>query len=176
MKLIENFYCIQTEVFGNGSENIWSGVVWIKTELTRPSIQFLNADGSIRSAERKAYRKKLVVNPYAASNEYFDLNELQFLAHTYDFEIKEHDVHKGYFTSLLTNNSLYTASGTIVLVEEEKRQYLWIEFSRWKLESQPRSAGEDSLGEDTTFINGIWENPLLTDGILAKIKNTKTLQ
>ena len=29
------------------------------------------------------------------------------------------------------------------------------------------------LGEDVTFILGIWESPLLTDEIVAKIKNER---
>jgi hypothetical protein len=173
MKLIEQFYCIQTEISGNGSENIQSGIVSIQTELTRPSIQFLNTDGTIRTTERKVYRKKLIVNPYAGLDTYFDIKELQFLAQTYDFGIKEDTEHKGYFTSFLKNNPQYKTSGDIVFIKEQEKQFIWIEFSRWKLESQPRSAGEDSLGEDTTFINGIWENPILTDAIIAKIKNIK---
>ncbi|MBF7089936.1 hypothetical protein IUY40_00025 [Flavobacterium sp. ALJ2] len=38
---------------------------------------------------------------------------------------------------------------------------------------KPCSAGEDQLGGDISYIFGIWENPLLTDAIIAKIKNNE---
>lgn len=58
MKLIDKFYCIQTEIFGDGSQKHTEGIVSIKTELIRPSIKFINSDGSIISSEEiKIYRK-----------------------------------------------------------------------------------------------------------------------
>ncbi|CAA9200779.1 hypothetical protein FLACOL7796_03438 [Flavobacterium collinsii] len=39
-----------------------------------------------------------------------------------------------------------------------------IDFNRWSSEAHPRNAGED-----VTYIHGIWETPLLTDEIIAKI-------
>lgn len=172
MKLIEKFYCIQTEIFGDGSEKIKEGIVSIKTELIRPSIKFLNSDGSIISSKkRRTYRKKIIVNPFVDSNEYFNINELLFLSKAYGFEIEEHTIHKGYFLSILKINSLYTTPGEIILIEEEGKEYILIEYNRWNLEIQPRSAAEDQLGEDVTYVLGIWENPLLTDEIIEKIKN-----
>jgi hypothetical protein len=172
MKLIEKFYCIQTEIFGDGSEKIKEGIVSIKTELIRPSIKFLNSDGSIISSKkRKTYRKKIIVNPFVDSNEYFNINELLFLSKAYGFEIEEHTIHKGYFLSILKINSLYTTPGEIILIEEEGKEYILIEYNRWNLEIQPRSAAEDQLGEDVTYVLGIWGNPLLTDEIIEKIKN-----
>ncbi|MBF4516606.1 hypothetical protein IRZ71_09630 [Flavobacterium sp. ANB] len=172
MILIEKFYCVQTEIFGNGSEKMKEGIVSIKTELIRPSIKFLNSDGSIIFSEkRKTHRKKLLVNPFVDSNEYFSIHELLFLSKTYGFEIEEHAIHKGYFLSVLKINSLYNTPGEIILVEEEGKEYILIEFNRWNSENQPRGAGEDQLGEDITYIIGIWQDPLLTDAIIAKIKN-----
>ncbi|MCY1465826.1 hypothetical protein D9M71_840240 [compost metagenome] len=55
-------------------------------------------------------------------------------------------------------------------MELDEKEYLMIEFNRWQFDYQPRGAGEDSLGEDVTYILGIWESPLLTDEIIAKIK------
>lgn len=174
MKLIDKFYCIQTEVFGDGSQKHTEGIVSIKTELIRPSIKFLNSDGSIISSEEiKIYRKKLIVNPFVKSNEYFNINELLFLSKTYGFEIEEHVIHKGYFLSKLKINSLYDAPGEIILIEEMGREYILIEFNRWSSAKQPRSAAEDQLGEDVTFIIGIWEDPLLKDEIITKIKDKK---
>lgn len=172
MILIEDFYCVQTETFGDGSEIIKEGIVSIKTELIRPSIKFLNNTGSITSSEkRKIYRKKIIVNPFTEPNEYFTINELLFLSKTYGFEIEEHTIYKGYFLSVLKINSLYATPGEIILIEEEGKQYILIEFSRWSSEKQPRSASEDQLGEDITYVAGIWKNPLLTDEIITKIKN-----
>ena len=172
MKLIEKFYCSQTEIFGDGSAKITEDIVSIKTELVRPSLNFLNSDGSIASSvNRKAYRKRLAANPFIDLNESFTINELLFLSKTYEFEIEEHSVHKGYFLSKLKFNSLYTTPGEIIFIEEEGKEYLLIEFNRWSSEKQPRGAGEDQLGEDVTYIVGIWEDPLLTDEIIAKIKN-----
>jgi len=169
---IDKFYCIQTEIFGDGSEKITEDIVSIKTELIRPSIKFINENGAIISSEKKKiYRKKLIVNPFVNSNEYFNINELSFLSRTYGFEIEEHAIHKGYFSSALKINSLYNTPGEIILIEEEAKEYILIEFNRWNLETQPRSAAEDQLGEDITYILGIWENPLLTDEIIEKIKN-----
>jgi len=171
MKLIEKFYCIQTEIFGDGTEKIIQDIVSIKTELIRPSIEFLNEDGTIISSEkRKTYRKKLIVNPFVDSNEYFNITEFLFLSRTYEFEIEEHAIHKGYFLSVLKMNSLYNTPGEIILIEEEEREYILVEFNRWSSENQPRSAAEDQLGENITYIIGIWQDPLLTDEIIEKIK------
>ena len=76
MKLIENFYCIQTEIFGDGTEKKIEGINSIKTELMRPSIKILDVEYS----EKKTYTKRLVAEPYTASNEHFTLKELLFLS------------------------------------------------------------------------------------------------
>lgn len=175
MKLIEKFYCIQTEKYGDGSEKVIAeGIAQIKQELIRPSIQFINSNGDIISSEsRVTHVKRLIANPYVKTNEYFSKEELLFLSKTYQFEVQESPEYEGYFTSIMKSNPLYKSSANIILIEENKKEYLIIEYNRWKLEDQPRSAGEDQLGEDVTYILGIWENPLLTDEIIAKIKNKR---
>lgn len=166
MKLIETFYCIQTEIFGNGTEKSVEGISSIKTELIRPSIKILDVEYS----EKKTYTKRLVGDLSGSSHEYFSLNELLFLSKTYGFEIEESIYSKGYYHSVLKIHKLYDTSGCITLMELDGKEYLIIEFCRWQYECQPRGAGEDSLGEDITYILGIWESPLLTDEIVAKIK------
>ncbi|WP_347051778.1 hypothetical protein [Flavobacterium olei] len=173
MKLIDNFYCIQTENFGNGTTKNSEGIVSIKTELIRPSIKFLNNDGNIISAERKIYSKRLIANPFIDPHESFSIDELIFLSKTYGFEIEEHSIHKGYNYSILRINKLYNSPGEIILIEQQGKEYVIIEFKRWASEFQPRSAAEDSLGENITYILGIWESPLLTDEIITKIKGDK---
>lgn len=175
MKLIEKFYCIQTEKYGDGSEKVIAeGIAQIKQELIRPTIRFINSNGEvISSGNRSIYMKRLIANPYVQTNEYFNKKELFFLSKTYQFDIQESPEYEGYFTSIIKNNPLYKRSANVFLIEEGKKEYLIIEFNRWKLEDQPHSAGEDQLGEDITYILGIWENPLLTDEIIAKIKNKR---
>lgn len=175
MRLIEKFYCIQTEKHGDGSEKvITKGITQIKQELIRPSIRFINSNEDIICSENKAiYMKKLIVNPYVQTNECFNKEELSFLSKTYQFDIQENLEYEGYFTSTMKGNPLYKRAANILLIEDNKKEYLIIEFNRWKDEDQPRSAGEDQLGEDVTYIFGIWENPLLTDEIIAKIKNRR---
>lgn len=163
MKLIETFYCIQTEIFGNGTENSVEGISSIKTELIRPSIKISN----IESGEKKIYKKRLTTY---LSDDSFTINELSFLSKTYGFEIEEHSRYEGYYGSASKINKLYNSPGEIILIESDGKEYLIIEFCRWQYECQPRGAGEDSLGEDITYILGIWESPLLTDEIVAKIK------
>lgn len=172
MKRIDKFYCIQTEVFGNGTEKINKGIVSIQTELLRPTIQILDKDGSILSTERKTYSTKLISNPYVSSDESLSVKELLFLSDTYGFEIEEHAIYKDHFSSILKINKLYHTAAEIILIEQQEKEYLMIEFKRWQHEYQPRGAGEDSLGEDISYIHGIWEDPFLTDEIVAKIKNS----
>lgn len=169
MKLIENFYCIQTEIFGGGTKKNIEGINSIKTELMRPSIKILDVEYS----EKKTYTKRLVAEPSTASNEHFTLEELLFLSKTYGFEIEESLYYKGYYDSILKIHKLYKSPGDITLIELDGQEYLIIEFHRWQFEYQPRGAGEDSLGEDITYILGIWKSPLLTDEIVSKIKNVK---
>lgn len=162
MKLIENFYCIQSVNFADDTEGISS----IKTELVRPSIKLLDVEYS----EKKTSTKNLVAKSCGASDEDFTLDELLFLSKTYGFEIEEDDNLKGYYKSVLKIHKLYDCPGYITLMELDGKKYLRIEFLRWQFDCQPRGAGEDMLGEDITYILGIWESPLLTDQIVAKIK------
>jgi len=171
MKLIENFYCTQTEIFGGagGQKIIFEGISSIKTELIRPSIKILDVEYS----EKKTYTKNLVAKSSVASDEYFTLDELLFLSKTYGFEIEEDDNLKGYYKSVLKIHKLYDCPGYITLMELDDKEYLRIEFLRWQFDCQPRGAGEDMLGEDITYILGIWESPLLTHEIAAKLKKPK---
>lgn len=169
MKPIDQFYCIQTERYGDGSEKIVEeGIVSVKQELKRPLIR-LN-DSIATHKNRKVFVKTLRANPDAYSNESFTKEEFLFLSETYKFEIAEHDMYEGYLTSILKIHPLYTSSADIIFIEEDDKEYLRIEFNRWEFECQPRSAGEDSFGENITYVLGFWENPLLTDEIIAKLK------
>lgn len=169
MKLIDQFYCIQTERYGDGSEKIVEeGIVSVKQDLKRPLISIIGKN-DVR-VNRRVFSKRLIANPYTNANESFTKEEFLFLSETYKFDIAEHDRYEGYLTSVLKIHPLYTSSADIILIEENDKEYLRIEFNRWEFENQPRSAGEDSLGENITYVLGFWENPLLTDEIIAKLK------
>ncbi|WP_337965370.1 hypothetical protein [uncultured Flavobacterium sp.] len=169
MKLIEQFYCIQTERYGDGSEKIVEeGIVSVKQELKRPLISIIGK--SDVSGNSRIFSKRLIANPYINADESFTKEEFLFLSETYKFDIAEHDRYEGYFTSVLKIHPLYNSSADIIFIEEDDKEYLRIEFNRWEFEYQPRSAGEDSLGENITYVLGFWENPLLTDEIIAKLK------
>ncbi|MBF7093667.1 hypothetical protein IUY40_19270, partial [Flavobacterium sp. ALJ2] len=118
MKLIEKFYCLQTEKHGDGSEKVIAeGLAQIKQELIRPSIRFINSHGDIISSENRAiYIKRLIANPYVQTNEYFNKEELFFLSKTYQFDIQESPEYEGYFTSIIKKNPLYKRSANVFLI------------------------------------------------------------
>ena len=165
MRLIEDFYGIESEIQGNGNLKLLSeGVYKIKTELIRPEIFLLLNGNKIKFN----YNFNVVLNENLFSQE-----ELFFFEKTYNVKLISNKI---YPSKLTTDNSfinkLYDTPATISLFEnaESNKNYLLIEFRRWQYDYQPRGAGEDSLGEDVTYINGIWEDPLLTNEIMAKIK------
>lgn len=168
MQLIEEFYCTENEIQGNENEKLLSaGICKIKTELLRPEI-FLLLNGTNIKFEYNfstALRENL-----------FTGEELFFFEKTYSVKLTSTTT----YPSILTTdnsflNKLYDLPATIALFEDKKshKKYLLIEFRRWQYDYQPRGAGEDSLGEDVTYIHGIWEDPLLTDEILTKIKASR---
>lgn len=165
MRLIEGFYGIENEIQGNGNVKLLSeGICKIKTELIRPEIFLLLNGNKIKFN----YNFNVVVNENLFSQE-----ELFFFEKTYNLKLISNKI---YPSKLTTDNSfinkLYDIPATIALFEnvESNKNYLLIEFRRWQYDYQPRGAGEDSLGEDVTYIHGIWEDPLFTNEIIAKIK------
>jgi hypothetical protein len=173
MKLINSFYCTQYQKNSSSTIILKEGESNIREELIRPKIIIIDTDGEkidLDFRKVKIYSMQLNSNPYAKSTKSFTFEELQFLSKNYDFIIEEHIEYKNYYYSVLNINPLYISSGIITLIEHNNKEYIMIRFERWQFDYQPRSAGEDSLGEDITYVNGIWENPLLTDQIIAKIK------
>lgn len=166
MRVIEDFYGIENEIQGNGNVKLLSeGICKIKTELIRPEIFLLLNGNKIKFN----YNFNVVVN-----ENLFSQKELFFFEKTYNVKLISNKINA---SKLTTDNSfinkLYDIPATIALFENEKsnKTYLLIEFRRWQYDYQPRGAGEDSLGEDVTYIHGIWEDPLLTNEIIAKIKD-----
>jgi hypothetical protein len=164
MKLIEEFYCTQSQTYGNGSEKILSeGMCKIKTELIRPIIQITNTNGIVVNKKNR-FIVRLGMNT-------FSKEEMLFFEKNYEVSLSKHVLYPDYLVSSLNHiHPLYKSDADITFIEDEDKEYLIIEFNRWEHECQPRGAGEDSLGEDTTYVLGIWEDPLLTDEMIAKIK------
>ncbi|MFD2939042.1 hypothetical protein [Flavobacterium notoginsengisoli] len=166
MELIEEFYCIEREIQGNGNELILSeGINKIKTELIRPEIFLLINGNKIKF--KYSFNKALKENP-------FSQEELFFFEKHYGVKLISNTIYTYRFiTDNSAVNKLYDLPANVALFEdnESNKNYLLIEFRRWQYDYQPRGAGEDSLGEDVTYIYGIWENPFLTDDIIAKIKS-----
>lgn len=174
MRLINSFYCIQYKNENSSTTFLKEEKCSIREELVRPRISIIDSNGGkidLDFKKGKMYSKQLNSNPYAKSTGSFTLEELQFLSKNYDFIIEEQIEYKNYFYSVLDINPLYVSSGIITLIEHNNKKYIMIRFERWQFDYQPRSAGEDAMGEDIIYVHGIWENPLLTDEIIAKIKN-----
>ena len=173
MKLINDFYCIQYQEDNSSTTVLKEGLVNIREELVRPKITIIDSDREkidLDLKKVKMYSKQLNSNPYAKSTKSFTFEELHFLSKKYDFSIEENIEYKEIYYSVLKSNLLYVSSGIITLIEYKNKNFIMISFKRWQFDYQPRSAGEDAMGEDITYVHGIWENPLLTDEIVAKIK------
>ena len=169
MILVNNFKCMEVEAFGDGTKLETEGVKHIRQELVRPQkIRFKNSLGeNIELDTLTSWSKQL--NSY-----YFSRKELEFLSEKYNIKLIENVNYRDELVLTSTNKSkheLYDSSAKIKLFELNTKEYLMIYFKRWQSEVQPRGAGEDTLGEDITYIQGIWEDPLLTDEIITKIKS-----
>ena len=107
------------------------------------------------------------------SEKKFEQGELKFLAKTYLFELtRTPDYRDDEYIGLFREDFKYghfLNPAQIEFIEKEGKEYLVIYFETWK-HGNPRGAAEDQLGEDVTYIYGIWEAPLLTDEIINKIK------
>src|SRR6218665_2992426 len=70
MELIEEFYCIEREIQGNGNELILSeGINKIKTELIRPEIFLLINGNKIKF--KYSFNKALKENPFSQEELFF---------------------------------------------------------------------------------------------------------
>lgn len=145
----------------------------INRELERPFIQFKNHNQQIVKLwydNQKVYKvKDLSVNPYSKWVNHFSYEELNFLAETFNFKVIKYQDYNDVFDGYI-DNLKFTQSGQLIYIEEFGSSYLIIEFKRWQYD-RPRSAGEDAMGEDMTYIHGVWENPELPQDVLDRIKN-----
>lgn len=170
MNLIEKFECEQKEIYGNGNQKIlYKGICKIQTELIRPVIYIDNVP-IIENAIIKG--KFLYSNSYVTRKDVFTVEELYFLADKFTFEVIEKSGDAKILQAKITDNPKYSTPMLLWIYNPIlEKEYMIIEASRWQFDYQPRSAGEDQLGEDITYIHGIWENVDLPQDILNKIKN-----
>lgn len=145
----------------------------INEELERPFIQFENSNQQsvkLWFDNQKVYKiKDLSVNPYSKWVNHFSYEELNFLAKKFNFSLTKYEDYNDIFDGVISN-SKFTQPGQLIYIEEFGSTYLIIEFKRWQYD-RPRSAGEDAMGEDITYIHGIWENPKLPKEVIDRIKN-----
>jgi len=167
MESINEFYCVQKEVFGNGSEKIISkGTCKVKQELIRPDI-FIN-DYSLFSNIKNGFKFRLSYNPNGNYKVGFSEKELIDLSEIFEFEIKTKK--SGYKFAEIIDDKKYTTVELSWCLTNSGKEIVIISSKRWQFDNQPRSAGEDQLGEDIIYIHGIWENPDLPESIINKIK------
>ena len=188
MKLIQRYHTTQWEYTATDEKSISSGVFALKEELSRPDsitigsakhkqveicLSIYGNKPNVYPSNFKAYIKQITYNTKNEdlSNEFTE-KEFSFLQNTYNFCIKENNRNTEIIQANNSHiNTLYDLAGYFVFIESaEGEEFALIYFNRWATAIQPRGAAEDQLGEDVTFIHGIWENPLLTDEVIEKIK------
>ena len=190
MRKIEKYYTTQWEFSASDKKIIRKGDCSVGEEVFRPDeIRIITSKEvkihiclSIYGNKPNVYPEnyQVFIKELNYNSKYENLpgelnqNEFTFLKDQYDFYVKEEKSNeKILFADNSKVNPLYSSSGYLVYIEGKNgEELLLIYFNRWQSEVQPRGAGEDQLGEDVTYIQGIWEDPLLTDEIIAKIKST----
>ncbi|XRE44527.1 hypothetical protein ACIVBQ_002731 [Tenacibaculum discolor] len=172
MILIKEFEYEHNNIESNSNQKGISYKTQIQEEIKRPLIKFFNSQGKIIDITDW---KNFNIHESYLKEPFFSKDELKFLAEMYSFQLIKEKNYKKKEVLVSTNkqkNVLYKSAAKIILIEDSTKEYLVIEFNRWQYDYQPRSAGEDQLGEDITYIHGIWEQPLLTDEIIEKIKKS----
>lgn len=136
----------------------------IKTEVERSRINFYNSEGEFIEMnwnKHKIYSQKL--SGYDYHEKILSVKELDFLSKIYGFEVYYNKDRNVYRARLKHIHPEYLP-GLLEFFEVEGKEYLVISFDR-KSEHLPPQAEED-----ITYYLGIWEDPLLTDEIIEKIK------
>jgi len=161
MLLIEEFEYIR----GNDSlsgDNLYAKGK-IRTELKSSKINFYNSEGNFIDVNwKKVELYSIKLSGYGDFKHILSIKELEFIAKTYDLKTtydKDGDIratlkhiHPDYFP------------GMMKFFEKDGKEYLIISFNRKSGLYAPQAP------PDISYIHGIWENPLLTDEIIAKIK------
>lgn len=167
MKVIKEFFCIQKEILGNGNENkVSEGVCHIKKELLRPDI-YINGYSLFDNID-KNISFLLSSHPNRNSNIGFSEKEFIYLSELLKFDVKLKNNGGKY--AMIIEDERYSSVELDWYLTKQSKEIIIIFSKRWQFENQPRSIVEDQLGEDITYIHGIWENPILPESIKNKIK------
>lgn len=161
MKLIEEFEYVKGLNDKTGEFIFTKGI--IKKEVSRSIINFYNSEGKfieMHPSKHKIYWQTLF--GYGDFKNILTVKELEFVAKTYGINTVYDD--EGDLKATLKDVHPNFLPGLLKFFEVEGKEYLVISFDR-KSEYLPPQAGED-----ITYYLGIWENPLLTDEIIEKIK------
>ena len=142
------------------------GICSIKQELLRPEI-FIEKNSLIKSITRGVCMG-LTFNPHGHPKIEFTEQELDFFSKKFKFETVKRE--SGFKLAKISNDPRFALVDLSWVVTNFEKEYIIIQSKRWQFDYQPRSAGEDQLGEDVTYIHGIWENPELPESIMKKIK------
>ena len=164
MKLIKEFEYLEDKDIKDGNFVFSKGN--IKTEVSRSRINFYNSNEELIEMDwekHKIYNKKL--SGYDYHERILSVKELDFLSKKYGFEIYYNKDREVYRATLKHIHPEYLP-GFLKYFEVDGKEYLVISFDR-KSEGLPPQAEED-----ITYYLGIWENPLLTDEIIEKIKQS----
>lgn len=153
----------------------YSGQTTTKKELIRPFIKFKNSKGEVvecwNSDNKFRFFKNLSVNQ-RASLKSFNKEELMLLSRLFKFDVEQYKSHEDILDGYIKSDKpKFKSPGEFFYIEQNGVSYIIIFFRRWQFDNQPRSAGEDAMGEDVTYIHGIWENPDLPPEIIKKIKS-----
>lgn len=159
----------------------------IKNELERPVIKFENKNSEIVDLAQFRYYNSISNQDreYAGvlyqNNHYSRLNfnkaEILFLVEKYNLSfIEDNDAIKLAFPKeyyvLIGQNNIDEKPyiNFKFLIDKENKEYLVISFIRYPKDYPERA--KDQSAPFLTYIHGIWENPMLTDEIIEKIKNS----
>lgn len=162
MQLIKEFEYLNSKNSLPGDKTYSKGK--IKTEVNSSQINFYNSEGDfIEMHWKKVALHSIKLFGYGNSNNVLSIKELEFLARIYDLKTiyDEEDIkvtlkhiHPDYFP------------GIMEFFEKDNKEYLVISFDRKSGLYAPQAP------PDISYIHGIWEAPLLTDEIIAKIKQS----
>jgi hypothetical protein len=162
MELIEEFEYVK------GKNDITGDFIFtkgsIKTEVPRSRINFYNSEEKFVEmdwSKYKIYSQKL--SGYNYNKRILSVKELEFLSEIYGFKTY-YDKEREVFRATLKKIHPDFTVGYLEYFKADGKGYLVISFDR-KSEHLPPQAEED-----ITCYLGIWENPLLTDEIIEKIK------
>lgn len=182
MKIIEKFTFSKFNLISKLME--YQGESTIRKEIETPIIKFVDNEGNIVNIENYSYPtsispKQSYDGIIYSNNHYnilkFNSMEVDFLTNNYNLKYVDTDLYTGFLPNtsnylcdedLLVDNEVYLIFE--LLVDLTGREYLILTFERYSKNYSRRMRDQNS--PNLHYIHGIWEDPLLTDDIIYKIK------